>query len=164
MNHQVWVAFVDFWCVCARFAAEVCCTRCSAYPATNRPIHDSKAPGHFQLGPFLLQSLERQQCFVDGRWVRCFLRMLCLGSRWSRRRSTVQISGWWFGCHQFYFPINIGLLIIPIDSYFSEGWHNHQPDIVWNATFFGPRGSVSSVWPESRRFVWNQDHRFGVNK
>ena len=28
-------------------------------------------------------------------------------------------TGWWFGCHQFYFPINIGLLIIPIDSYFS---------------------------------------------
>ena len=25
------------------------------------------------------------------------------------------IPGWWFGCHQFYFPINIGLLIIPID-------------------------------------------------
>ena len=31
-------------------------------------------------------------------------------------------SGWWFGCHQFYFPRNIGLLIIPIDSYFSEGF------------------------------------------
>ena len=26
-------------------------------------------------------------------------------------------TGWWFGCHQFYFPINIGLLIIPIDSH-----------------------------------------------
>ena len=25
------------------------------------------------------------------------------------------VSGWWFGCHEFYFPINIGLLIIPID-------------------------------------------------
>ena len=24
-------------------------------------------------------------------------------------------AGWWFGCHEFYFPINIGLLIIPID-------------------------------------------------
>ena len=31
-------------------------------------------------------------------------------------------SGWWFGCHQFHFPINIGNLIIPLDSYFSEGW------------------------------------------
>ena len=25
-------------------------------------------------------------------------------------------SGWWFGCHQFYFPIDIGNLIIPIDD------------------------------------------------
>ena len=33
-------------------------------------------------------------------------------------------SGWWFGCHQFYFPIHIGFLIIPIDAlhHFSEGW------------------------------------------
>ena len=29
----------------------------------------------------------------------------------------------------FYFPINIGLFIIPIDYYFSEGWPNHQPVI-----------------------------------
>ena len=25
-------------------------------------------------------------------------------------------SGWWFGCHQFYFPINLGNVIIPIDD------------------------------------------------
>ena len=25
------------------------------------------------------------------------------------------ITGWWFGCHQFYVPINIRFLIIPID-------------------------------------------------
>ena len=31
-----------------------------------------------------------------------------------------QYSGWWFGTF-FIFPY-IGLLIIPIDSYFSEGW------------------------------------------
>ena len=28
----------------------------------------------------------------------------------------VSITGWWFGSHQFYFPRNIGLLIIPIDE------------------------------------------------
>ena len=33
--------------------------------------------------------------------------------------------------HEFYFPINIGNLIIPIDSYFSEGWPNHQPVMDW---------------------------------
>ena len=38
------------------------------------------------------------------------------------------VFGWWFGCHEFYVPIYIGLLIIPIAGpYFSEGWPNHQP-------------------------------------
>ena len=41
------------------------------------------------------------------------------------------ISGWWFGCH-FVFSHILGIcIIIPIDdSYFSEGWPNHQPDIT----------------------------------
>ena len=30
----------------------------------------------------------------------------------------------------WHFPINIGLLIIPIDSYFAEGWTNHQPVLI----------------------------------
>ena len=45
---------------------------------------------------------------------------------------------WWYtnlvGAleHQFYFPRNIGNFIIPIDEqkYFSEGWPNHQPDML----------------------------------
>ena len=37
-------------------------------------------------------------------------------------------SGWWFGCHIFYFPRNIGNANHPNWlSYFSEGWPNHQP-------------------------------------
>ena len=48
------------------------------------------------------------------------------------------ISGWWFGCHEFYFPIHIGNLIIPIDELiFSRGVaKNHQPDMylfIYNA-------------------------------
>ena len=45
---------------------------------------------------------------------------------------TNRLTGWWFGCHQLFFPINIGLLIIPIDGpYFSEGFFpNHQPAYV----------------------------------
>ena len=33
-------------------------------------------------------------------------------------------TGWWFGCHQFYFPINIGFRLSSqmTNSYFSEGW------------------------------------------
>ena len=47
-----------------------------------------------------------------------------------------RISGWWFGCHEFYFPRNIGNLIIQIDSYFSEGWPNHQPDFIGDVQVF----------------------------
>ena len=45
--------------------------------------------------------------------------------------------------HQFYFPIHIGLLIIPIDElhHFSEGWPNHQPDIYITHSHRRPRGS-----------------------
>ena len=44
------------------------------------------------------------------------------------RKCRTQITGWWFGTC-FIFPY-IGLLIIPNDSYFSEGWPNHQPDHI----------------------------------
>ena len=37
------------------------------------------------------------------------------------------IAGWWFGT--FLFSHILGI-IIPIDSYFSEGWPNHQPDCI----------------------------------
>ena len=36
-------------------------------------------------------------------------------------------SGWWFGCHEFYFPINIGFLIIPTDFHIFQRGSNHQP-------------------------------------
>ena len=36
------------------------------------------------------------------------------------------------GCHEFYFPINIGFRLSSqlTNSYFSEGWPNHQPVLV----------------------------------
>ena len=43
------------------------------------------------------------------------------------------ISGWWFGCHQFYFPINMGFRLSSqlTNSYFSRGVAlAHQPDSV----------------------------------
>ena len=46
---------------------------------------------------------------------------------------------WWFGCHGFYFPINIGLHSSSqlTNSYFSEGWLNHQPvfEAAWSSNF-----------------------------
>ena len=41
-------------------------------------------------------------------------------------------SAWWFGCHEFYFPINIGLIIIPIDEliFFRGMAKNHQLGIT----------------------------------
>ena len=44
------------------------------------------------------------------------------------------ISGWWFGCHQFYFPINIGNFCHHPNwrthIFQRGGKKNHQPDIV----------------------------------
>ena len=37
------------------------------------------------------------------------------------------ITGWWFGCHELCFPINIGFLIIPIDFHIFQRGSNHQP-------------------------------------
>ena len=54
-----------------------------------------------------------------------------------KHSNTSSKTGWWFGTKK-YFPINIGLLIIPIDGpYFSEGWPNHQPENVSNAQDHG---------------------------
>ena len=56
------------------------------------------------------------------------------GARLHRRRQRVSVdhaaggldseTGWWFGCHEFYFPINIGFMSSSqlTKSYFSEGW------------------------------------------
>ena len=51
----------------------------------------------------------------------------------------------------FYVPINIGFLIIPIDSYFSEGWPNHQPDYddkPWcgKPNFMIYHGVIAHLW------------------
>ena len=50
------------------------------------------------------------------------------GSDMERRH----VSGWWFGTSISFSHI-LGI-IIPIDSYFSEGWPNHQP--VWNVAMY----------------------------
>ena len=68
-------------------------------------------------------------------------------------------AGWWFGCHQFYFPRNIGNLIIPTDFHMFQrggpttkqngllvlnaghGWECHYNNnwlVVWNINFIFP--------------------------
>ena len=58
----------------------------------------------------------------------------CLG--WFLRSGDVLViyAGWWFGCHQFgIFPEILGMSSSQLtNSYFSEGWPNHQP--VWDIT------------------------------
>ena len=47
--------------------------------------------------------------------------------------------GWWFGCHQFYFSRNIGLLSssqLTNSNLFQEGWPNHQPVYCWPDCIF----------------------------
>ena len=43
------------------------------------------------------------------------------------------ISGWWFGCHFWHFPINIGNVIIPIDVHILQrgGPTTNQYIVVW---------------------------------
>ena len=50
------------------------------------------------------------------------------------QQNPTSITGWWFDCHQFYFPRNIGLLIIPIDELqsFSEGLRKTTKQIKKN--------------------------------
>ena len=58
-----------------------------------------------------------------------------IGHRWK------SWTGWWFGCHFWHFPRNIGLLIIPIDELIffrgvaqpptSEGSHNSDSSHLW---------------------------------
>ena len=49
---------------------------------------------------------------------------------WEFQSIAIAIAGWWFGCHQFYFPRNIGNVIIPIDEviFFRGVALAHQPD------------------------------------
>ena len=65
-------------------------------------------------------------------------------------------TGWWFGCHQFgIFPINIGLLIIPIDEliFFRGVAKNHQPEhLVTNPCVEnnGKQLRPGSLWKRGR--------------
>ena len=60
---------------------------------------------------------------------------LCVSNRGPPPRKMIwlmvlNISGWWFGCHQFYFPMNIGFMSSSqlTDSYFSgRGGRNGPP-------------------------------------
>ena len=53
-----------------------------------------------------------------GSWSMIFLAMLLAHGILTRK-----VTGWWFGCHEFYFPINIGLISSSqlTNSFFSEG-------------------------------------------
>ena len=75
--------------------------------------------------------------------------------QWLRFFRQCSISGWWFGCHEFYFPINIGLRLSSqlTKSYFSEGWPNHQADM------FGGSGATSD---EPYRSIHLQEWILGV--
>ena len=52
-------------------------------------------------------------------------------------------SGWWFGCQEFYFPLNVGVLIIPIDFHiFQRGGPT---------TNQGLNGDLMGIW-------WDDNH------
>ena len=56
----------------------------------------------------------------------------------------INMTGWWFGCHEFYFPINIGILIIPIDEliFFQRGgWTTNQMNEI-QCLWISPAGNA----------------------
>ena len=70
-------------------------------------------------------------------------------------------SGWWFGCHQFYFPILIGFLIIPIDEVIFFGGVAFKPPtsngnrehLIWGSWQSGWWINVWSGWMTSEAMI-----------
>ena len=78
----------------------------------------------------------------------------------------VHLSGWWFGCHVLFSHI-LGMSSSQLtNSYFSEGWPNHQPVIygnphmnspwiLWAATYHASFPGASpgrNPWPRAWRW------------
>ena len=68
-----------------------------------------------------------------------------------------KFSGWWFGCHQFYFPINIGNFIIPIDELIFFRGVAQPPTGRWCSFFFfnlwGYGGFLKWRYPKAGWFI-----------
>ena len=60
------------------------------------------------------------------RWRRPTSRAAAEMERW-RDFMFFFFAGWWFGCHECYFPIHIGFIIIPIDFHIFQRGSKHQP-------------------------------------
>ena len=75
------------------------------------------------------------------------------------------LSGWWFGCHLDYFPINIGFLIIPIDEViFFRGVAHPPTSYPWNMDGFcwsiddqRWRHDIMRVGPRHHHQPWHTD-------
>ena len=71
-------------------------------------------------------------------------------------------AGWWFGCHEFYFPIYWVANHPNWLSYFSEGWPNHQPDMKsskWcNDVMLYYHHNLKPSLPKSYEIIWNHRH------
>ena len=80
------------------------------------------------------------------------------------------LSGWWFGCHQFYFPRNIGFLIIPIDEliFFGGVALAHQPVVIFGSNLFGSQWQLRPTSETSdrghRHLGWRLDSVVGPLK
>ena len=116
--------------------------QCPLITRMNQPTYDSWVV-HHQVEPYEFYSNLPTGCVTwpdmtqtdHPRRRCCFINIHplvnCRSPQTSRLRNPTIVKyhtpGWWFGCH-FLFS-HIGLLIIPMtNSYFSEGWPNHQPD------------------------------------
>ena len=122
-------------------------------------------------GPNFVVSLE--VVFHVSPWPSCALSKKCWKSAGNHRTDTgwsswfslvpwssdLILAGWWFGCHQFYFPINIGNVIIPIDEiifFRGVGILAHQPVRVSHETHLLARW-WKTMWPSGKRLQFAMD-------
>ena len=84
--------------------------------------------------------IEQMRYMLRGKWWQVFRKAN------QRETATQHFNGWWFGCHQFYFPIHIGLLSSSqlTHSYFSEGWPTTTNQTQWICD--SAHSSASKKW------------------
>ena len=114
-----------------------------------------------------------------GQNLRCLLRFLEIAFRWfftgEKWKRTYQlwcstsvtsgstwlntsITGWWFGCHVWKFPINIWVAVLPIDEvhHFSGrgGYPKHQPGLEWKILLKFIVGNIYIYIPRMDSLSW----------
>ena len=107
---------------------------------------------------------ERQAMFVLGfHHPQIFARQIRFGN------DSTWLTGWWFGCHQFYFPRNLGnnhVVWLPSILFSQKSWECHHPN--WRSHIFQRGGEkppssvkMAGLWMFATKIVediWGKKH------